>query len=485
MVERRRVEPQARDRARSRAAARPRTAQPRTAPSDRGGQPYARRPDRARAGQQPRTRARGAQPGAAPRTRTPARSPQAARPDRVRAGQQPRTRTSARTPQADRTRSRSTARPERRAPRDRSAYSERPRSSQARRTRAPQPAPSGGAAFVQVALTVLGVVCTALAQAGSFLWRAFRSLPGKAQPVVALVLLVVLLLLGRSFTGMFAPAPAADPAADQASQEQPQEQEDPAAQAEPQPQTDYELIDQALLSDYLSEDEQTEFMKAAQTNDDIAWIGAHIRDYDTFGYEIQAKLLKLAVAEPMAVDFVRHYPERAGSTDAQPCDPVEEGTVPALHQWDTRWAYADYSRSVIGLAGCGPTAMCMVYQGLTGQSDKSPYDFAMDAIVNDYVHSGTDQGFYPFEAQSNGLTYEEIGVSSAELKDALSSGHVVICNVGPGDFTQVGHFIVLAGLDDQGKLIVNDPYSQVRSEKRWDVDQVIGQTQLLMSFGRE
>ncbi|MDD6288650.1 MAG: papain-like cysteine protease family protein [Eggerthellales bacterium] len=370
-----------------------------------------------------------------------------------------------------------------RAPRKRVAQSGRARRQVAAEPSASSPTSSSGVAatILRLAGRLLRAIGSVFATVAGFLWRAFRRLPGKAQVVVALVMLVVLVLAGRSCAASFAPAEGEASAASQ-----PQaaaSQDDSQAQAAQEPQTDFERMDLALLSDYLGEDGLDAFVEAAQKDDDVAWIGAHVRDYDDFGYEIQAKLLKLAASEPAAVGFVRNYVASAGSTDSQPCDPVKEGIVPALYQWDTRWAYADYSRSVIGLAGCGPTAMCMVYQGLTGQSDKSPYDFAMDAIAHDYVHSGTDAGFYVWEAESNGFSYQELDVSSSSLKKALNSGNVVICNVGPGDFTQVGHFIVLWGINDDGTLKVNDPYSKVRSEKAWDLDQVIAQTQALMSFG--
>lgn len=367
--------------------------------------------------------------------------------------------------------------------RTRNASNARKRSSRSGSGAPAQPSSKGfGAALLSVVKKVLLVIGMLLARIGGLLWQVFRRLPGKAQVVVALVLLALVLLGGYSCVSSFAAgnsdvAQASDRQADSQPQDQTQTQK---AQ---EPQTDFERMDLALLSDYLGDEGLDTFVEAAKKDDDLAWIGAHVRDYDYYGYEIQAKLLKLAMSEPAAVDFVRNYVDMAGSTDAQPCDPVEEGSVPALYQWDTRWAYADYSRSVIGLAGCGPTAMCMVYQGLTGQSDKSPYDFAMDAIAHDYVHGGTDPGFYVWEAQDNGLTYEELEVSASALKKALNSGNVVICNVGPGDFTQVGHFIVLCGIADDGKLKVNDPYSKVRSEKTWDIDQVIDQTQALMSFG--
>ena len=46
----------------------------------------------------------------------------------------------------------------------------------------------------------------------------------------------------------------------------------------------------------------------------------------------------------------------------------------------------------------------------------------------------------------------------------------------PGDFTSSGHFIVLAGLADDGSVIVHDPNSIKRSEKTWDAQQIADQT---------
>lgn len=39
----------------------------------------------------------------------------------------------------------------------------------------------------------------------------------------------------------------------------------------------------------------------------------------------------------------------------------------------------------------------------------------------------------------------------------------------PGDFTTIGHFILLTGVED-GKIKVNDPNSKIRSSKLWDYD---------------
>lgn len=45
----------------------------------------------------------------------------------------------------------------------------------------------------------------------------------------------------------------------------------------------------------------------------------------------------------------------------------------------------------------------------------------------------------------------------AQVVSALKSGALVISSQGPGLFTDTGHFIVLAYIDDDGGIVVKDP----------------------------
>ena len=47
----------------------------------------------------------------------------------------------------------------------------------------------------------------------------------------------------------------------------------------------------------------------------------------------------------------------------------------------------------------------------------------------------------------------------------------MVLSVGPGDFTQNGHYIVLVGYKD-GKIKVNDPFSKANSEKEYTYAQL-------------
>ncbi len=52
------------------------------------------------------------------------------------------------------------------------------------------------------------------------------------------------------------------------------------------------------------------------------------------------------------------------------------GQVPLLLQWDKRWGYESYGDSIIGLAGCGPTCLSMVYVYFTHDLNGTPREIA-------------------------------------------------------------------------------------------------------------
>ena len=53
--------------------------------------------------------------------------------------------------------------------------------------------------------------------------------------------------------------------------------------------------------------------------------------------------------------------------------------------------------------------------------------------------------------------------------EALQEGKLVIAIMSKGHFTNSGHFIVLRGVTEDGKLLVADPASVKRSNKEWDL----------------
>ena len=55
----------------------------------------------------------------------------------------------------------------------------------------------------------------------------------------------------------------------------------------------------------------------------------------------------------------------------------------------------------------------------------------------------------------------------------------------PGDFTKGGHFIVLTGFDENGKVVVNDPNSRINSDKHCDVDVLVSQMKGIWKYSKK
>lgn len=301
----------------------------------------------------------------------------------------------------------------------------------------------------------------ALSEAATNLVRAV-GLKRFAIALAAIALVVALVAGVRGCMAAGAPAPAPDEA-DQAPVQQ-QAQRDP--------------IDEDELKAVLGDELAARLVQAAETSDDVAWIAAHPDAYAGDGEAVQHKLLKLAAVEPEAVSFVRTFPDAYPAESALGTDDPASGEVPRLYQWDSRWGSTVYSSTAFALTGCCPTSLSMVYQGLTGKGDLSPYDMGKRASDGGYetAFDGTDATFLVNEAASLGLSCEALAADADSVRSALEGGAVLICNVGPGDFTDNGHFFVITGIDDEGNLVINDPYSAERSNRAWDVDTVLGQT---------
>ena len=226
-------------------------------------------------------------------------------------------------------------------------------------------------------------------------------------------------------------------------------------------------------------------LKAQKNDGRIAWIVNNADAYAMDGAEQQGRFLKLAADDPAAIDYVFDLPSRYPAKAGEPyTDKVTKGTIPLLMQWDQRWGYTKYCGTTFGTTGCCPTTLSMVYMGLTGKTDKTPYDTSVMAKKGGYAYDGegTVADFLPAAASKLGLGCEEIYPDADELTSYLAQGYPVIVNVGPGDFTTAGHFIVACGLDENGKVIVNDPYSTVRSDKVWSVDTIAGQAISMYAF---
>lgn len=206
------------------------------------------------------------------------------------------------------------------------------------------------------------------------------------------------------------------------------------------------------------------------------------------GLEYPESLLALLELNPEAEQFVRGYFEnRDKHPEIDLSDEVVQGTIPLFLQWDERWGYETYGSDFLAITGCGPTCLSMVWCGLSGGTDWDPLSVAQFAEQGGYYvkGAGTAWDLMSYGAAELGLTVEDIVFDADHILARLRSGHPIICAMRPGDFTTTGHFIVLTGVDEYGKITVCDPNSRSNSEKTWDVEKLMPQIKNLWGYEYE
>lgn len=195
------------------------------------------------------------------------------------------------------------------------------------------------------------------------------------------------------------------------------------------------------------------------------------------------QLLAALANNPDMIDFVKGYlTEEAAVKGGITKDDMEK-EFPLFLQWDRRWGYAHYGDDNIAQSGCGPTCLSMVAVALTRNVLSTPDAVAAYAEQNGYYYpnQGTAWSLMTEGCGEFGVRGEVLPLDKNVIFKALENGNPVICSVRPGDFTAVGHFIVLVGVKED-KLVVNDPNSTIRSSMLWDYEQIKDQISNLWVF---
>lgn len=203
-----------------------------------------------------------------------------------------------------------------------------------------------------------------------------------------------------------------------------------------------------------------------------------VEDFESYPEEMLAMLIK----NPDMSSFVLDYKDKKDKAASDDVGYVVKGVLPLLLQYDERWGYNSYGEGMIALTGCGPTALSMVVTGLTGNNTYTPKaigDFAEEKGY--YTSVGTSWDLMTKGVESFGVEGREIALNKNIILRELRSGHPVICSMKPGDFTALGHFIVLVR-EENGKFKINDPNSRERSNRLWDYEELEDQIKNLWAF---
>ncbi|EPU19411.1 hypothetical protein SAG0134_03105 [Streptococcus agalactiae LMG 14608] len=147
---------------------------------------------------------------------------------------------------------------------------------------------------------------------------------------------------------------------------------------------------------------------------------------------------------------------------------ISPDSIGYFNQNDPRWGWLQYGRWSMGVAGCAPTSMAMVFSELLGHT-------VLPTDVANYLYNNTDyfnksvigtKGLGIISA-SNGFGLNATSLANQnELIKALQDGYFVTGAVGNNKFTPYGgtHELVLKGYSN-GNTFAYDPYT--RSNIGW------------------
>ena len=196
------------------------------------------------------------------------------------------------------------------------------------------------------------------------------------------------------------------------------------------------------------------------------------------------QLKDLALKNEEALEFVYDYP--AEHVKEHTIDLTEEASmdsVPLFVQWDKRWGYEKYSGNFFAASGCGPTTLSMVVVYLTHNREASPIAVAKYSKEAGYSVDGSGSSWTIISegCRHYGVKAKTVALDESRMKAELDEGHPIVVNVGPGDFTDTGHFMVITGYDDEG-FSINDPNSIEKSGKRWLFKNISSQIRAVWSM---
>lgn len=196
------------------------------------------------------------------------------------------------------------------------------------------------------------------------------------------------------------------------------------------------------------------------------------------------QLKELALKNEEALEFVYDYP--AEHVKEHTIDLTEEASmdsVPLFVQWDKRWGYEKYSGNFFAASGCGPTTLSMVVVYLTHNREASPIAVAKYSKEAGYSVDGSGSSWTLISegCRHYGVKAKAVALDESRMKAELDEGHPIVVNVGPGDFTDTGHFMVITGYDDEG-FSINDPNSIEKSGKMWLFKNISSQIRAVWSM---
>ncbi len=153
--------------------------------------------------------------------------------------------------------------------------------------------------------------------------------------------------------------------------------------------------------------------------------------------------------------------------------------VPRLFQadFDTPVCVFNGVEKSVKTSGCGAVCLSMALAYLRKDLLQTPETLFRDAcLAGLYAGNGLSLKTLRALALSHGVRAEYRGRSGKAVREALSAGYPVIAYMDSGRFSAGGHYIVLRGLTEDGRVRVNDPNSLRNSETAFDLSLIVEQS---------
>lgn len=159
--------------------------------------------------------------------------------------------------------------------------------------------------------------------------------------------------------------------------------------------------------------------------------------------------------------------------------------IPILYQTDfteTVCTINGVPRSVAS-SGCGAASVAMVIAYLTGNTEETPTTLFDRAVQEGrYKGKGLTHETLSWMLKENGVQSKWISNRADAILKALEEGKPVIANMGPGIFTERGHYIVLRGVQENGEILVNDPFSEENTRATFPLQTLLKQARSDKAF---
>lgn len=195
-------------------------------------------------------------------------------------------------------------------------------------------------------------------------------------------------------------------------------------------------------------------------------------------------VIELLDKNPETVDFVENYPKKKDSKPAKlSVTPCSQAPSPfccnGMNAGDIPPMVPALSPSAAAVPPAWqwlhPVSIRILPSPLAKVASFGTQHSYVDEENNTYWSFMREAG-----ASWNLSCYEGL-LNETQVSAELSAGHPIICSVGPGNFTQIGHFIVLTGYEN-GNVTVNDPFSKANSETLWNFSQIKDQIRAMWVY---